>query len=537
MTPTSDERSASEREVPPAGEPGAPSGEAGVAGAPPGEPGAGGAPALALRGVTKRFGSLLANDDVSLTVASGEIHALLGENGAGKTTLMNIVFGLLSADSGEVSLGGRPAAIKGPRDAIALGIGMVHQHFKLVPDMSVAENLALASGATGLGRLRLDDIRQRARSLSERFGLDVHADRSVETLSVGEQQRVEILKLLHRGAHVLILDEPTAVLTPAEWRQLAEVLRSLAADGHAIVFITHKLDEVFEIASRCTVLRDGRVVGTGSTAETSKEELARLMVGREVALRVQREVLAPGPPVLEVEGLRAEEEGRELLCGLSFTVRAGEVFAVAGVEGNGQTELVEVLSGTRQPSAGRIELERGAYGVVPEDRQRTALALDLPVADNLMMKDFGRAPFARRGLLSHRRARARCERLLGEFDIRAPGIGTPTRALSGGNQQKVVLARELDGDRRLLIAAQPTRGLDVGAMEFVYARLAEFKRGGGGILLISSELDEILSIADRIAVMVSGTFVDVVDADAVDPEALGLMMGGRRREVAAGSAA
>jgi simple sugar transport system ATP-binding protein len=336
---------------------------------------------------------------------------------------------------------------------------------------------------------------------------------------------------------LLILDEPTGVLTPQEWSRLADVLRSLAGDGHAIVFITHKLDEVFEIASRCTVLRDGRVIGTRAIADTTKQELARLMVGREVTLRAQREALAPGRPVLEVEGLRLADHEREILRGLDFTVHEAEVFAIAGVEGNGQTELVEVLSGTRDPSAGRIVLDRAACGVIPEDRQRTALALDLPIADNLMMKEFARRPFSRHGLLIRRPARARSERLLGEFDIRAPGVDTIAGALSGGNQQKVVLARELDGDRRLLIAAQPTRGLDVGAMEFVYARLAEFKRRGGAILLISSELDEILSIADRIAVMVSGTFVDVVDADGADPEALGLMMGGRRRVAPAGHAA
>lgn len=493
------------------------------------------AAALRFVNITKRFGALVANRGISLTVQRGEIHALLGENGAGKTTLMNIVFGLIERDEGEIEVAGQNVDIRSPRDARAHGIGMVHQHFKLVPDMTVAENLALSSGRSGLGSLRLSDVRARARDIVGRFGLGVDPDGMIEDLSVGEQQRVEILKLLYGGADLLILDEPTAALTPAEWWDLSEVLRALVAQGKAVIFISHKLEEVMGIASRCTVLRDGHVVGTRDIGSATKEELALMMVGREVALRVIRDRHEPGAAVLEVAGLCVRQDGRDVVSDVCFTLCEHEVIGIAGVDGNGQSELIEALIGVRDRSAGDVLLDgvpthrmadHRRVGVVPEDRHRNGVALDLSVADNLMLKDFHRAPYARRGIRDHARVRRYCEELVINFDIRTPRLETPTGRLSGGNQQKVVLARELSRDPRLLIAAQPTRGLDVGAMEFVYTQLAEFKRRGGATLLISTELEEVLSLSDRIAVMVDGRFVSVLNADEADLDVLGMLLGG-----------
>jgi general nucleoside transport system ATP-binding protein len=497
------------------------------------------APALRLQGISKRFGDVVANDDVSLSVEPGEIHALLGENGAGKSTLMNVAFGLLHADAGRIEVQGREAQIRSPRDAYELKVGMVHQHFKLVRDMTISENIVLSLGRSGLGRLRLREVSRRVGELADRFGLRIEPDRVVEDLTVGEHQKVEILKLLYRGADLLILDEPTAVLTPPEWKQLSGVLRALAGEGRSIVFITHKLGEVFEVADRCTVLRDGRVVGTRQIRDTSKQELARLMVGREVALRIVREEVAPGRPVLEARELRVLRDGREALAGVDLRLHEGEVLGVAGVDGNGQSELVDALIGAGELAAGEIYLQgaditsRGRMitkdpriGVIPEDRHRDALALELSVSDNLMMKDFDVVPFARWGLRDRAAARRRCSELVTAFDIRTPSLDTPLRQLSGGNQQKIVVARELGRDPRLLIAAQPTRGLDVGAMEFVYARLAEFKRSGGATLLISSELEEVLSLSDRIAVMIGGRFVRTMRAEEATPEVVGMLMAG-----------
>jgi ABC-type uncharacterized transport system ATPase subunit len=497
------------------------------------------AAALRLRGITKRFGDVVANDDVSLSVEQGEIHALLGENGAGKSTLMNVAFGLLHADAGTIEVGGHEAHIRSPRDAYERGIGMVHQHFKLVPDMTVAENIVLSLGRSGLGRLRLREVNARVGELAERFGLRIDPGRVIEDLTVGEHQKVEILKLLYRGADLLILDEPTAVLTPPEWQQLSGVLRALAGEGRSVVFITHKLGEVFQVADRCTVLRDGRVVGTRRIGDTSEPELARLMVGREVALRIAREEVTPGGVVLEARNLRAHRDGREVLSGVDLRLHEGEVLGVAGVDGNGQAELVDALIGAGEVAEGQIYLQgvdvtgQGRrivkdprIGVIPEDRHRDALALDLSVADNLMMKDFDVAPFARRGVRDRATARRRCRELVTAFDIRTASLDTPLRQLSGGNQQKVVVARELGRGPRLLIAAQPTRGLDVGAMEFVYERLAEFKRSGGATLLISSELEEVLSLSDRIAVMVGGRFVRTMRAAEATLDVVGMLMAG-----------
>jgi ABC-type uncharacterized transport system ATPase subunit len=499
-----------------------------------------GAPALRLDGISKRFGAVIANEEVSLQVERGEIHALLGENGAGKTTLMNVVFGLVAPDAGTIQVRGEPVEITSPRQAAGLGIGMVHQHFTLVPDMTVAENVALARGSIALEGLGLPAVRARLEELSESFGIEVRPDAVVEDLSVGEQQRVEIMKLLFRGAELLILDEPTGVLTPSEWRRLAAVLRSLAAEGRTVIFISHKLDEVTQIADRCTVLRDGRVVGAHDVASVGKPELARMMVGREVVLRINREPLPAGKPVLELCGVGLLEDGRELLAGIDLAVAEREVVGVAGVEGSGQRELVDAILGMR-PCSGQISIAGRALdahapadfidaggALIPPDRQTTGIVQQLSIADNLLLKDYARPPFSRRGLLNRREMQRHARRLLDEFDIRAPGVEPPISQLSGGNQQKVLLARELTRRPSLLVACQPTRGLDVGAAQFVYERLIEYKRQGGAILLISTELDEVLSLADRIAVLVGGRFPRILRAEEADAELLGMLMGGER---------
>jgi ABC-type uncharacterized transport system ATPase subunit len=495
------------------------------------------APALELAGITKGFPGVLANDGVSLRVERGEILGLLGENGAGKTTLMNIVYGLYQPDEGEIVVRGEPVTIRSPQHALELGIGMVHQHFMLVPDMTVAENVALGpSRAPGLSRL--DDVAGRLEQVAQQFNLPVDPHAVVQDLPVGARQRVEIIKLIYRGADLLILDEPTAALTPPEWHQLSAFLRSLADDGKAVIFITHKLDELFGVADRCTVLRDGRVVGTVPVAETDKPSLARMLVGREITLRVERAVVEPGPPALEVEGLTLIDDGRTWLDDVGFQVREGEVFGVAGVGGNGQNQLVDVLTGLRRPSAGQIRIEgevtehlsrrsfcgRGG-AVIPEDRQHEGVALELSVLDNLLMREYV-TRFSRRGVIDVTAAREHAERLIAEYDVRCPDVAVPIQQLSGGNQQKAVLARELSRNPRVVIAFQPTRGLDVGAIEFVYNKLNEQKRAGAAILLISFELEEIFTMADRFAVMVGGRFLRVLEADEADPERVGLLMGG-----------
>ncbi len=497
----------------------------------------GDAPALELVGITKRFPGVLANDAVSLRVERGEILGLLGENGAGKTTLMNIVYGLYQPDEGEILVGGEPVTVRSPHHALGLGIGMVHQHFMLVPDMTVAENVALGpSRAPGLSRL--DDVARRLEEVARQFRLPADPHALVQDLPVGARQRVEIIKLIYRGADLLILDEPTAALTPPEWRELSAFLRSLAGDGKAVIFITHKLDELFGLTDRCTVLRDGRVVGTVPIAETDKPRLARMMVGREITLRVERALVEPGPPALEIDGLSLAEDGRTWLRDIGFQVREGEVFGVAGVGGNGQNQLVEVLTGLRRPTDGEIRIDgkvvddlsprsfcgRGG-AMIPEDRHREGVALELSVLDNLLMRDYV-TRFSRRGVIDMTGAREHAQRLVAEYDVRCSDVGVPIHQLSGGNQQKAVLARELGRNPRVVIAFQPTRGLDVGAIEFVYNKLNEQKRAGAAILLISFELDEIFTMADRFAVMVGGQFLRVLDADEADPERVGLLMGG-----------
>lgn len=498
---------------------------------------------IAMRGISKSFATVTANKDVDLEVRCGEVHGLLGENGAGKTTLMKILFGMLQPDSGRIYVKGQPVSIRSPRDAVDLGIGMVHQHFMLIPDMTVAENVAL-----GLHSERpfvsLKEVERRLDSLSEQFGLRVTPSAYIQDLSVGMRQRVEILKLLYSDIEVLILDEPTSVLTPGEWEYLAKVLESLVARGRSVIFITHKLEELQRVARRCTVLRDGYVVGTVNVEETDKAALARMMVGRDVVLRIPRVPSKLGNPVLELDGFSVRDNEKQLLCDLTLTVHQGEIVGIAGVEGNGQTDLVEAIVGTRSEmryvgqlrlfgetidTPSPLEFSRRSGGVITEDRHATGLALSLSLQDNLMMRDFRKSAFRRFGVLRRDVIREHCRALMDAFDVKAPSVDTLTEELSGGNQQKAILARELHGNPKLLIVSQPTRGLDVGAMEFVYTQLLAHKERGGATLLISSELTEVLSLSDRIVVIFGGRFTEMLDPENIDQEHLGLLMAGAKK--------
>ena len=496
---------------------------------------------LELKGITKRFGTLVANDAIDLVVESGQIHSLLGENGAGKSTLMNVLYGLYKADSGQILLDGKPVEFSGPGDAMAAGIGMVHQHFMLIPVFTVAENVALGHEPTKRGGvLDLDAARALVRKISDRFGFDVDPDALVEDLPVGVQQRVEIIKSLARDAKVLVLDEPTAVLTPQETDELMEIMRGLAKSGTSIVFITHKLREVKAVADKITVIRQGRVVGEAKPS-TETAELASMMVGREVGLTVDKKIADPGKVVLSVSDLSVlDDRDQRAVDHVSFEVRAGEILAIAGVQGNGQTELAEAILGLRaiHSSDGDISisgtsvrgksvrsiLEKGV-GYVPEDRQKNGLVSEFSIAENLMLNGSFTKPYAKGlGIAFGTRARLAEERVK-EFDVRTTSALTPAGKLSGGNQQKVVLARELSREVDLLVVSQPTRGVDVGSIEFIHERLVEERNAGKAVLLISTELDEVLALADRIAVMYRGRIVGIVD-NKTDRAKLGQMMAG-----------
>jgi simple sugar transport system ATP-binding protein len=499
------------------------------------------APVLELRGITKRFPGIVANDHIDLDLQKGEVHALLGENGAGKSTLMNVLYGLYHPDEGEILLNGKPVSMKSSKDAIELGIGMVHQHFMLIPVMTVAENIVLANEPTKAGIL-LDEAAadRRVRDLAAAFKFPVDPDAKVENITVGQQQRVEILKALYRHADILILDEPTAVLTPQEALELFEILRGLKREGMSIIFITHKLNEVLEIADRVSVLRRGKKVATVPREGATEAGLAELMVGREVVFRVDKTPAQPGETLLEVDDLHVlDDRGIEKVRGVSFTVKAGEVLGIAGVDNNGQTELIDALTGLRATSSGRITVrgkpfqhptpkvmtDEAGIGHIPEDRHARGLILDFSLAENIALHDYRHSPDSDHGWLHPRRLLAKASRLIPEFDIRGGGPQARASALSGGNQQKVVLAREIDRDPNVLIAAQPTRGLDVGAIEFVHRRLIAERDEGRAILLVSLELDEILSLSDRIVVMFEGQFVGEFPPDVSEYD-LGLAMTG-----------
>lgn len=494
---------------------------------------------LELRGITKRFGSLVANDHIDLTVEAGEIHALLGENGAGKSTLMNVLYGLYQADEGEVLLDDEVQHFAGPGDAMAAGIGMVHQHFMLIPVFTVAENVMLGHESTKAGGvLDLATARAKVNEISERFGFHVDPDALVENLPVGVQQRVEIIKALSRDARVLVFDEPTAVLTPQETDELMGIMRQLKDSGTSIVFITHKLREVREVADRITVIRLGKVVGEAAPT-ASNAELASLMVGRAVELTVQKSEPKLGDPALVVEGLSViDHVGHLVVNDVSFTVRRGEILAVAGVQGNGQTELTEALLGLQPRVQGSVSLDGteltsasvrrildAGVGFVPEDRTDDGLVGEFTIAENLMLDRSEGAPFVRGGSIQRGVLDDFAREKVEEFDVRTQGIDSKVRQLSGGNQQKVVLARELSRDLRLLVAAQPTRGVDVGSIEFIHKRIVDARDAGVPVLVVSTELDEVTALADRIMVMYRGRIIGIVPGDT-PRDVLGLMMAG-----------
>ena len=499
--------------------------------------------AVDIQNVTKTFPLVVANRDVTLQVAEGEIHALVGENGAGKSTLMNILYGLLRPDSGTIAIKGNRVRFNGPGDAIGQGIGMVHQHFMLIPPLTVAENVVLGQEPSKNGFVDIGRANEVVRNLSDRYGLRVDPTAKVETLSVGIEQRIEIIKVLYRGAEILILDEPTAVLTPQEVDEFFDILRSLKEQGKTIIFITHKLQEVMAISDAVTVMRRGEVVGRVATRETSRNEIATMMVGRQVMLRVDRGEVRAGDVVLEVDNLHAlSKKNIPVLNGVTFEVREGEVLGIAGVEGNGQTELVEVLTGLRKAQKGYVkvsgqdltntsprQVRECGTGHIPEDRHRRGLVLDYSVGMNMILGIHYRPPFIKRlglDVMNAAPIRKKADRLIEEFDIRPTDQENPAGNLSGGNQQKVIVAREMDQDPKLLIAAQPTRGIDVGSIEFIHQRLIQARDAAKAVLLISADLEEILSISDRIAVMFEGRIVGILDPQETTEERLGLMMTG-----------
>jgi general nucleoside transport system ATP-binding protein len=504
-------------------------------------------PVLELRGITKRFPGVVANDSVDFDLRKGEVHALLGENGAGKSTLMNVLYGLYRPDEGEILINGKPAELGSPKASIENGVGMVHQHFMLIPVMTVAENIVLATEPVHTGVL-LDYAvaEKRVQEISTRFGLAVNPRALVQDITVGQQQRVEILKALYRGADILVLDEPTAVLTPQEAQELFAIVKGLTEQGKSIIFISHKLNEVAEIADRITVLRRGKKIETLPAAGATEEGLARLMVGREVLLRVDKGVSTPAAPLLQVEGVTVvDDRGITKVKDVSLHVRGGEIVGIAGVDGNGQTELIDALTGLRRVNEGRVRvgdeditdanvkdcLDAG-LGHIPEDRQRRGLVLDFSLAENIALHDYDHPPASRLGWLYPKRLVERAATLIDEFDVRGGGPQTAAAGLSGGNQQKVILAREIDRNPKVLIAAQPTRGLDVGAIEFVHRRLVGERNEGRAVLLVSLELEEILSLSDRILVMFEGEIVGEFPPSVTEEE-LGVAMTGGGRKAAA----
>ena len=497
---------------------------------------------VSMRGIVKKFPGVLANAHVNFDVKAGEIHALLGENGAGKSTLMKILYGMYQPDGGQILLNGQPVRFRSPADAIQHGVGMIHQHFMLVPTLTVTENVALGLKSSHEPRLDLDKVAARIETLAARYGLKIDPNAYIWQLAVGEQQRVEIIKALYRGAALLILDEPTAVLTPQEVDDFFVTLRQMAADGHALIFISHKLHEVLSISQRVTVMRDGAVVATSPTAGLTKAELARAMVGREVLLQYDRPPAQPGVPRLQVQELWAKgDRAADALCGVSFNLHAGEVLGLAGVSGNGQRELAEVLTGLRPVRQGKILLNgqdvthsspavRMANGQasIPEERMREGVVKEFSVAENVILHDHGHAPYSHLTFLNFKAITRQAAKLVENFRVKTPALTTPIKNLSGGNIQKLILARELARQPSVLIAAQPTRGVDIGASEYIHHRLLEQRAAATAILLISEDLDEIRALSDRIAVIYEGRIVGIVDGRTATAEELGLMMAGAR---------
>jgi len=489
---------------------------------------------IEMRNVTKRFGAVTANKGISLSIPANTIHAIVGENGAGKSTVMKILYGFYTADEGEIWIDGVRREIRTPHDAIALGLGMVHQHFMLVPPMTVLENIVLGAEPGAAAKIDFKRAEELVNTLSKDFGFDIDPRKRVEELSVGQQQRVEVLKALYRGARILILDEPTAVLTPQEVEEFFRILRSMREQGRTIIIITHKLSEVLSLSDNVTVMRDGQVVGERVTKETNAAELARMMVGRDVLLRVEKAGGAPGDVTLAVRNLSYGSK----LDDVSFDVRAGEIVGIAGVEGNGQTELIEVLAGLRRASGGNVTLEGREIGKlsaraikelgvahIPEDRHARGLLLEFSLADNSILGvHYRKPPAAALGLIDEKAVGAKASRLIRDFDVRPPDPAAAARALSGGNQQKLIIGREFDLKPKLLLVSQPTRGVDIGAIEFIHRKLIELRDAGAAILLVSAELEEVLSLADRMMVMYQGRIVGEVDPRRANQEEIGLMM-------------
>lgn len=498
------------------------------------------APVVELKQITKRFPGVVANDSISLTLRKGEIHALLGENGAGKSTLMNILFGLYQPDEGSIEMNGQPVTIDNPNKAIKLGIGMVHQHFKLVQPFTVTENIILGMEPKKGLYIDYKSASAQVAKLSEQYGLQVDPNSKIHDISVGMQQRVEIMKILFRGADILIFDEPTAVLTPQEIEELMAIMRRLVAEGKSIILITHKLKEIMEISDRVTIIRRGRVIDTVETKQTNPQELAEKMVGRGVSFKVDKQEPQIGQPVLKLSDLKAKDKhGLHVLNGLNLEVRAGEIVGIAGVDGNGQSELIEAITGLRKIESGSIQLSgkeitnlparkviESGLSHIPEDRHKHGLVLDFSVSENMVLETYYQAPYSKGGLLNQQAIDEHAKRLVEAFDVRTPSVETKARSLSGGNQQKAIIAREIDKNPDLLIAAQPTRGLDVGAIEFVHKQLIAQRDQGKAVLLISFELDEIMNVSDRIAVIYEGRIVGEVLPQETNDQELGLMMAG-----------
>ncbi|MDI6880579.1 MAG: ABC transporter ATP-binding protein [Desulfitobacteriaceae bacterium] len=493
---------------------------------------------LEMLGITKRFPGVLSNNNINIQLGTGEVLAILGENGAGKTTLMNILYGLYQPDAGEILLKGKSVKINSPREAIALGVGMVHQHFMLVPNLTVTENVIL-----GLSRKILVDLKTaaiRIKEISDSYGLAINPDAYIWQLSVGEQQRVEIIKALYRGANLLILDEPTAVLTPQESKELILLLKNMAAQGNSIIVISHKLNEVMAVSDRVTVLRDGEVCADVKTRETSSEALARLMVGREMTRHKREGKSSPGKPVLELQEVFAKgDKGTEALSGITLEIREGEILGIAGVSGNGQKELAEVISGLRKVTKGKlclngkestnhppIDLIKMGLGYIPEDRMHVGTIPSFSIWENFILKDHHKSPFAKGTFLQNRWIRSHSSSLVEKYGIKTPNLETPTGRLSGGNIQKIVLAREINRNPKTLVAAYPTRGLDIGATDYIHSKLLEARSNGIGVMLISEDLEELINICDRIAVLYDGRIMKVMPVEEADESTLGLLMAG-----------
>lgn len=495
---------------------------------------------IEMNNITKVFPGIVANDDITLQVKQGEIHALLGENGAGKSTLMNVLFGLYQPEQGEIKIKGKPVKITNPNIANDLGIGMVHQHFMLVHNFTVTENIILGNEPKKNGKIAVEEAAKEIKQLSEQYGLAVDPHAKIEDISVGMQQRVEILKTLYRGAEILIFDEPTAVLTPQEIHELIQIMKKLVQEGKSIILITHKLKEIMEVCDRCTIIRKGKGIGTVDVAETDEHKLAELMVGRQVNFKTEKIEATPMEEVLSIANLIVHDTRKlPAVKGLDLTVRAGEIVGIAGIDGNGQSELIEAITGLRKVESGSIAIKgkeitnwpvrritEEGIGHIPEDRHKHGLVLDFSVRDNIVLQTYYKNPFSKKGILNFSKITEKAKALIEQFDVRTPSEQTLARALSGGNQQKAIIAREVDRNPDLLIAAQPTRGLDVGAIEFIHKKLIEQRDNGKAVLLLSLELDEILNVSDRVAVIYEGKIVAIVDAKETNEQQLGLLMAG-----------